>query len=280
MRAASRRDASRPNASRRGVACGSHVAQTAPFREGRGPECAFLSHRGAREVWGNPPRQPAGHYGECLNWANALEQPPASLRGGCARARKPRPGVWLHGGAQSGQRASLMARPGQVGTPSSCQLWAKEVPGTQDQPDQSRNRPVRKETPAKGRLRVRVRSRSHPGRGVLTSAQRLRVRSPSRPALPLASECSVLYVHHRVAVYGALPSTLTAEWQCETHCPARSPPSGSVRRTATRPRAYRSHCHSALSVPIRYARCCLAVRNALPLAPERAAQHVHCRVAV
>ena len=29
-----------------------------------------------------PPRQAAGHYGECLNWANALEQPPARLRGG------------------------------------------------------------------------------------------------------------------------------------------------------------------------------------------------------
>ena len=31
---------------------------------------------------GQPPRQAAGHYGECLNWANALEQPPARLRGG------------------------------------------------------------------------------------------------------------------------------------------------------------------------------------------------------
>ena len=30
----------------------------------------------------NPPRQPAGHYGKRPNWANALEQPPASLRGG------------------------------------------------------------------------------------------------------------------------------------------------------------------------------------------------------
>ncbi len=29
-----------------------------------------------------PPRQAAGHYGKWLNWANALEQPPASLRGG------------------------------------------------------------------------------------------------------------------------------------------------------------------------------------------------------
>ena len=94
---------------------------------------------------------------------------------------------------------------------------------------------------------------SHPGRGVLTSAQRLRVRSPSRPALPLAPECSVSYVHHRVAVYGALPGTLTAEWQCESHCHSplsvpdalplgpdrtdtvRSMPSGSEERTATRP---------------------------------------------
>ena len=31
---------------------------------------------------GQPPRQAAGHYGECLNWANVLEQPPAKLRGG------------------------------------------------------------------------------------------------------------------------------------------------------------------------------------------------------
>ena len=38
-----------------------------------------------------PPRQPAGHYEKWPNWANALEQPPARLRGGCAKARKPRP---------------------------------------------------------------------------------------------------------------------------------------------------------------------------------------------
>ena len=31
---------------------------------------------------GATPRQAAGHYGECLNWANVLEQPPAKLRGG------------------------------------------------------------------------------------------------------------------------------------------------------------------------------------------------------
>ena len=38
-----------------------------------------------------PPRQPAGHYGKWANWANALEQPPARLRGGCAGACRPRP---------------------------------------------------------------------------------------------------------------------------------------------------------------------------------------------
>ena len=52
------------------------------FRDAAVAECAFPSRRGAREVWGDPPRQAAGHYGECLNWADALEQPPARLRGG------------------------------------------------------------------------------------------------------------------------------------------------------------------------------------------------------
>ena len=32
-----------------------------------------------------PPRQPAGHYEKWLNWANALAQPPARLRGGLRR---------------------------------------------------------------------------------------------------------------------------------------------------------------------------------------------------
>ena len=60
-----------------------------------------------------PPRQPAGHYGEWPNWANVLEQPPARVRGGgCAGARRPRPGAWPHGKTQSGQRASLMTHPG------------------------------------------------------------------------------------------------------------------------------------------------------------------------
>ena len=279
-RATSRKSALCNLRDRKSAFCPDRLTQSRTLRFSDRTDCAFPSHRGAREVWGNPPASLRGTMENASTGQTRSSNPPPACGGGCARARKPRPGVWLHGGAQSGQRASLMARPGQVGTPSSCQLWAKEVPGTQDQPDQSRNRPVRKETPAKGRLRVRVRSRSHPGRGVLTSAQRLRVRSPSRPALPLAPECSVSYVHHRVAVYGAPPSTFTTEWQCTERCPARSPPSGSVKYTATRSRAYRSHCHSALIVPIRYARCCLAVRNALPLAPERAIPYVHHRVAV
>ena len=70
-RAASRRGASWPDASRRGAVCGSHVAQNALFR-----------HVAAREAWGATPRQPAGHYEKWPNWANALEQPPARLRGG------------------------------------------------------------------------------------------------------------------------------------------------------------------------------------------------------
>ena len=45
---------------------------------------ALFRYVAAREARGAPPRQPAGHYGKWLNWANALEQPPASLRGGPA----------------------------------------------------------------------------------------------------------------------------------------------------------------------------------------------------
>ena len=73
-RAASRRGASRPDASRRGAVCGSHVAQNALFR-----------HVAAREAWGATPRQPAGHYGEWPNWANVLEQPPRQAAGGLRR---------------------------------------------------------------------------------------------------------------------------------------------------------------------------------------------------
>ena len=77
-----------------------------------GLQTALFRHVAARESWDATPRQPAGHYGEWPNWANALEQPPARLRGGCAGARRPRPGARLYGKAQSGQRASLRARPG------------------------------------------------------------------------------------------------------------------------------------------------------------------------
>ncbi len=51
----------------------------------RRAECAFPSRRRSGGVGRNPPRQPAGHYGEWPNWANVLEQPPARLRGGLRR---------------------------------------------------------------------------------------------------------------------------------------------------------------------------------------------------
>ena len=100
-RAASRRGASRPDASRKGAVCGPHVAQNALFR--------YIT---AREAWGATARQPAGHYGKWPNWANVLEQPPARLAGGLRQG--PQASAWgpaPHGKAQSGQRASLMACP-------------------------------------------------------------------------------------------------------------------------------------------------------------------------
>ena len=43
---------------------------------------ALFRHAAAPGRCGATPRQAAGHYGKWLNWANALEQPPARLRGG------------------------------------------------------------------------------------------------------------------------------------------------------------------------------------------------------
>ena len=58
--------------SRKDALCDFQIAQNALFR-----------HVAAPGRWcGATARQAAGHYGEYLNWANALEQPPASLRGG------------------------------------------------------------------------------------------------------------------------------------------------------------------------------------------------------
>ena len=48
----------------------------------RRPQNASFRDVAAPGRCGATPRQPAGHYGKRPNWANALEQPPASLRGG------------------------------------------------------------------------------------------------------------------------------------------------------------------------------------------------------
>ena len=46
------------------------------------PQNALFRDVAAPGKCGATPRQAAGHYGKCPNWANTLEQPPASLRGG------------------------------------------------------------------------------------------------------------------------------------------------------------------------------------------------------
>ena len=53
---------------------------------------ALFRHITAREAWDQTPRQAAGHYGKWLNWANALEQPPARLRGGLRQG--PQASAW------------------------------------------------------------------------------------------------------------------------------------------------------------------------------------------
>ena len=79
---------------------------------------------------GNPP---PGCGGGCAGDPQASVWGPAKLRGVYAGARKPRPGTWPHGKAQSGQRASLRALPGPNRDTIRLPVVAKEVPGTQTQ---------------------------------------------------------------------------------------------------------------------------------------------------
>ena len=85
---------------RKSAVCGSHIAQTALFR-----------HVAAREARDQTPRQPAGHYGKWLNWANALGQPPASLAGGLCQGPQASAGGPGRTEKRSLGRGSLMARP-------------------------------------------------------------------------------------------------------------------------------------------------------------------------
>ena len=72
---------SAPATSRKGALRATDRMQSAPFGEAH-TQNALFRHVAAPGRCGATPRQAAGHYGECLNWANALEQPPAKLRGG------------------------------------------------------------------------------------------------------------------------------------------------------------------------------------------------------
>ncbi len=96
----------------------------------RRADCAFPSHH--RPGGAGPNRPPAcGALWKMAQLGKRARATPRQPAGGCARVRRPRFGARLHGKAQSGQRASLMARPGPGRAPSGCQLWAKEVSRTQ-----------------------------------------------------------------------------------------------------------------------------------------------------
>ena len=104
-RAASRRGASWPDASRRGAVCGSHVAQNALFR-----------HVAAREAWGATPASLRGTMESGPTGQTCSSNPPPGCGGGCAGARRPRPAgpasrksaVWAEGLAEGAPRV----RPG------------------------------------------------------------------------------------------------------------------------------------------------------------------------
>ena len=78
----------------------------------RRAECTFPSHHRPGGRGTKPPASLRGTMESGPTGQTRSSNPPARLRGGCARVRRPRFGARLHGKAQSGQRASLRARPG------------------------------------------------------------------------------------------------------------------------------------------------------------------------
>ena len=73
----------------------------------------------------------------------------------------------------------------------------------------------------------------------------LLAKEPSQLTLPLGPRrTGRTATRPRSYQYG----TLDAVWQCMAHCPVRSPVSGSVSGTATRPQAFRPHCQIPLEV--------------------------------
>ena len=80
------------------------------FAVRHGMQNAFFRHVAAPRRCGATPRQAAGHYGKWPNWANALEQPPASLRGGLCQ------------GPQISVRSLTSRKDALCPTPAGCKL--------------------------------------------------------------------------------------------------------------------------------------------------------------
>ena len=75
---------------------------------------ALFRHAAAPGMCGATARQAAGHYGKWPNWANALEQPPARLRGGLRQG--PQASAW----GPAARKSAVWAEGLADGTP-----WAR-----------------------------------------------------------------------------------------------------------------------------------------------------------
>ena len=78
----------------------------------RRADCAFPSHHRPGGRGAQPPARLRGTMESGSTGQTRSSNPRQAAGGGCAGARRPRPGARPHEKTQSGQRASLMARPG------------------------------------------------------------------------------------------------------------------------------------------------------------------------
>ena len=157
--------------------------------------------------------------------------------------------------------------------------WGRRCRGTRG-PARSRERPWGRRSVHRS---AKMASRRRFGAFVYTVATRVAIRIATRAASGGTSASTTMACRRRLL---AGPSRLVGKtgsarvaplpgWHLRRgvnpHEPLKSPDSWRSRPN--------SHCHSALSVPLRYDRHRVAVYGALPLAPERSSPYVHHRVA-
>ncbi len=204
---------------------------------------------------GQPPARLRGTMENASTGQMRSRNPPPACGAACARARRSRFGVWPHGKAHSARPVGSRMRFSVTTRPQNASF--REGPCTECAfPHLGKRGVASRKSAFCNRGVTKKRTLRHPSRGAITQGAPFREerRHPleTHSAPVDFSNAQSRSSHPSPHCHLALSVPVTLPLDPERSRPARSPPSGSVSCTATRPRAFLLHCHSALNVPLRY----------------------------